>query len=104
MGLLQLREQFAQRIAENGRIVSADGLLITGGCQYALLLALMATTEPRDVVETPDFYGAFKLLEALGCKSDHGVAELCHTYGGSHARQEQTTHPRITTTQRHCSD
>lgn len=71
MGLLPLREQLAQRIMQEGKAIEADKLLITGGCQHALLLALMATTEPGDVVaiESPGFYGAFQLLEALGLQA-----------------------------------
>jgi len=71
MGVLALRRQLASRLVQGGRQVDANGLLITAGCQHALLLALMATTEPGDVVavESPGFYGAFQLLEALGLQA-----------------------------------
>tara|TARA_B100000446_G_scaffold44425_2_gene40240 strand:+ start:30622 stop:32022 length:1401 start_codon:yes stop_codon:yes gene_type:complete len=70
-GSLELRQQLAQRIAHGGASVQADDMTVTHGCQHALLLALMATTEPGDVVavESPGFYGTFQLLEALGLKA-----------------------------------
>lgn len=70
-GLVSLRTQLAQRMALGGSRVAADDLLITSGCQHALLLALMATTSPGDLValESPGFYGAFQLLETLGLKA-----------------------------------
>lgn len=69
-GLPGLRQQLAQRQAQGGSVLSADELVITGGCQNALMLALMATTERGDVVavESPGFYGVFQLLELLGLK------------------------------------
>ncbi len=70
-GLVPLRAQLAQRMALSGSQLSADDLLITSGCQHSLLLALMATTSPGDLValESPGFYGAFQLLETLGLKA-----------------------------------
>ncbi len=69
-GLLSLRQQLVLRVAQGGSRVSADELIVTSGCQHALLLALMATTQRGDVVavESPGFYGVFQLLEALGLK------------------------------------
>jgi DNA-binding transcriptional MocR family regulator len=70
-GCEALRRQLAQRMALAGSQVAAADLLVTAGCQHALLLALMATTQPGDVVaiESPGFYGAFQLLEMLGLKA-----------------------------------
>lgn len=70
-GLPVLRAQLAQRMALGGSQVTADDLLITSGCQHSLLLALMATTSPGDLValESPGFYGALQLLETLGLKA-----------------------------------
>lgn len=70
-GLEVLRAQLAQRMALSGSQVSGDDLLITSGCQHSLLLALMATTSPGDLValESPGFYGALQLLETLGLKA-----------------------------------
>lgn len=67
-GLPGLRAQLAQRLRTGGSLVNAENLVVTAGCQHALLLALMATTSPGDVVavESPGFYGVFQLLEALG--------------------------------------
>lgn len=69
-GLPVLRELLAQRLGLAGSRLGADDLVITSGCQNALLLALMATTQRGDVVavESPGFYGIFQLLEALGLK------------------------------------
>jgi DNA-binding transcriptional MocR family regulator len=70
-GLAVLRAQLAQRMALSGSQVNGDDLLITSGCQHSLLLALMATTTPGDLValESPGFYGALQLLETLGLKA-----------------------------------
>jgi len=70
-GLAELRGQLAQRTRSGGSQVTADDLVVTAGCQHALLLALMATTSPGDVVavESPGFYGVFQLLEALGLQA-----------------------------------
>ena len=70
-GLAALRSQLAQRMGLSGSRVSATDLLVTSGCQHSLLLALMATTSPGDLValESPGFYGALQLLEALGLKA-----------------------------------
>lgn len=70
-GSMHLRQQLAQRVAHGGASVHAEELTITHGCQHALLLALMATTQPGDVVavESPGFYGTFQLLETLGLKA-----------------------------------
>lgn len=70
LGLLALRQQVAQRVYHSQHTVSTDNIVITHGCQHALLLALMSTTEPGDIVaiESPGFYGAIQLLKALNIK------------------------------------
>lgn len=70
-GLLELRAVLAQRLAASGVPLGAEDLIITGGCQNALMLALMATTKRGDVVaiESPGFYGVIQLLELLGLKA-----------------------------------
>jgi len=82
-GLLALRKQVAAMMARGGAHVTEDELLITSGCQHGLLLALMATTKPGDVValESPGYYGTFQLIEALGlqalelpCLADTGLS------------------------------
>jgi len=70
LGLFALRKQIAQRIYHSQRVVTADDIVITHGCQNALLLALMSTTKPGDIVaiESPGFYGAIQLLKTLNLK------------------------------------
>jgi DNA-binding transcriptional MocR family regulator len=67
-GTEALRQQIVNRLHSAGSHLEPDELLITSGCQNALLLALMATTSPGDIVaiESPGFYGAIQLIEALG--------------------------------------
>ncbi len=71
MGLSSLRTQLAQRLGQSGSQIDKNELVITSGCQHALLLALMATTQPGDVVavESPGYYGVFQLLETLGLQA-----------------------------------
>lgn len=66
-GLTALREQLALNLTRRGCHLSADDLCITSGCQQALFLALLASTQPGDVVavESPGFYGVLQLLEQL---------------------------------------
>lgn len=70
-GLFALRTQLATRLAHGGGSVDPNALVITQGCQNALMLALMATTVKGDVVaiESPGFYGVIQLLELLGLKA-----------------------------------
>lgn len=69
-GLPALREQIALRLQRRGCKIYSDDVCITSGCQNALFLALMATTQPGDVVavESPGFYGVLQLLEQLNLK------------------------------------
>lgn len=66
-GLPELRRQIARRLTQAGCAVSPDEIVITNGCQEALVLALRAVTRPGDVVaiESPTFYGLLQALEAL---------------------------------------
>ena len=66
-GLPELRRQIARRMVQAGCAVGADEVVITNGCQEALVLALQAVTRPGDVVaiESPTFYGLLQALEAL---------------------------------------
>jgi DNA-binding transcriptional MocR family regulator len=66
-GLPELRRQIARRMVQAGCAVDADEVVITNGCQEALVLALQAVTRPGDVVaiESPTFYGLLQALEAL---------------------------------------
>lgn len=70
LGYLALRQQVAARVHHSEKMVTAEDVVITHGCQHSLLLALMSVTEPGDIVaiESPSFYGAIQLLETLNRK------------------------------------
>lgn len=69
-GSEELRLQIVNQLHAGGSHLHCDDIIITSGCQSALLMALMATTKPGDVVaiESPGFYGAIQLIEALGLR------------------------------------
>ena len=71
LGLLPLRKQIQQLMAHGGAKAHEDEIVVSNGCQHALLLALLAATRPGDVVavESPGFYGSLQLIEALGLKA-----------------------------------
>jgi len=70
-GAVELRREIARRMALHGAVVSQDDVIITNGCQEALMLSLKAVTQPGDVVaiESPAFYGLLQALEAAGLKA-----------------------------------
>jgi DNA-binding transcriptional MocR family regulator len=70
-GAPELRREIARRMALHGAVVSQDDVIITNGCQEALMLSLTAVTQPGDVVviESPAFYGLLQALEAAGLKA-----------------------------------
>ena len=70
-GSERLRSLLSQRLMQGGSRLGRDDLVITGGCQHALMLALMATTRPGDIVaiESPGYYGVLQLIEALNLKA-----------------------------------
>ena len=70
-GSPELRQEIATRMALHGAIVSPDDVLITNGCQEALMLSLKAVTKPGDIVaiESPAFYGLLQALEAVGVQA-----------------------------------
>lgn len=70
-GVPELRQQIARRMAESGCHVHADEIVITNGCQEAVVLALRAVTSPGDVVaiESPTFYGLLQAIDSLGLKA-----------------------------------
>ncbi len=67
-GVSELRSQIARRMLLSGCQVSAQQILITSGCQEALMLALQTVAKPGDTiaVESPTFYGLLQVIEALG--------------------------------------
>ena len=70
-GYPELRRQIARRMADAGCQVGPDEIIITSGCQEALILALRAVTSPGDVVaiESPSFYGLLQAIDSLGLKA-----------------------------------
>lgn len=70
-GNLALRQQIAKRMAQLGCELSADDIVITNGCQEALLLTLNAVTQRGDAVavESPTYYGILQIIEHLGLKA-----------------------------------
>lgn len=64
----ELRRLIALRMNRLGSQLVPDDLVITNGCQEALLIALQAVTSPGDVVavEMPCYYGFLQALESLG--------------------------------------
>lgn len=70
-GAPELRRQIARRLAEAGCSLAAHDVVITNGCQEALMLALRAVTQPGDAValESPAFYGLLHVMESLGLKA-----------------------------------
>lgn len=70
-GAMELRRQIARRMALHGAVVAPEQVIITNGCQEALMLSLKAVTQPGDVVaiESPAFYGLLQALEAAGLKA-----------------------------------
>ncbi len=70
-GAPELRRQIARRMAAFGCRVAPEEIVITDGCQEAIMLALRAVTAPGDVVaiESPTFYGLLQVIETLGLKA-----------------------------------
>ena len=70
-GSPELRRQIARRMADAGCRLTPDEIIITSGCQDALILALRAVASPGDVVviESPSFYGLLQAIDSLGMKA-----------------------------------
>ena len=70
-GYTPLREQIALRMQDIQCNVQHADVVITNGCQNALVLALKAITQPGDVVaiESPTFYGLLHVVESLGLQA-----------------------------------
>ncbi|ODC04800.1 hypothetical protein BFW38_15940 [Terasakiispira papahanaumokuakeensis] len=80
-GHYELRDVIAQRLRYQGCQTVADDVVMTQGCQHALLLALQSCTQAGDTVavESPGYFGTLQLLQALGLR----VIELpCHADTG----------------------
>ncbi len=66
-----LRRKIAQRLLSGGVKVHPDEIVITVGCQEALVLSLNAVTKAGDTVavESPNYYGMLQAIETLGLKA-----------------------------------
>lgn len=66
-----LRRQVARRVASTGVHISPEEVVVTNGCQSAIVLCLKALCEPGDIVavEAPTYYGLLQLIESLGLKA-----------------------------------
>lgn len=81
-GLPSLCESLALRMLGYGCEVAGSEIVITNGCQEALLIALKCVTEPGDVVllESPVYYGLLQMVDTLGlraveipCEPEYGM-------------------------------
>jgi len=70
-GNLELRQQIAKRMAQLGCQLNVDDIVITNGCQEALLLTLKALTAPGDfiAIESPSYYGLMQIIEHMGLQA-----------------------------------
>lgn len=70
-GFQPLRRQFAKKMLNASIHAHPDEILITGGCQDAISLALSAIAKPGDIiaVESPCFPGLLQIIEALNMKA-----------------------------------
>ncbi|MBU2712165.1 aminotransferase-like domain-containing protein [Zooshikella harenae] len=70
IGSLKLRQQLAYRLTKLGILASVENILITTGCQSAMMLCLKTFTRPGDVVAiaTPAYYRILQLMEVLQLK------------------------------------
>ncbi|NIB39572.1 PLP-dependent aminotransferase family protein [Pseudomaricurvus alkylphenolicus] len=66
----QLRRQIALHMSRLGCLIEPDDVVITNGCQEAVLITLQSLTQPGDViaVESPCYYGFLQASESLGLK------------------------------------
>ena len=80
-GALVLREQITRHYSKLGVYLNHNQIAISGGCQHALFMALMATCKPGDnvVIESPGFYGVIQLLDELGLNA---IEVPCNSLSG----------------------
>jgi DNA-binding transcriptional MocR family regulator len=66
-----LRTQIARRALTAGYTITPDDIIITSGCQEAIILALKVICKPGDtvVVESPTYYNFLQAIEILGLKA-----------------------------------
>jgi DNA-binding transcriptional MocR family regulator len=70
-GHLELRKQIARRGAGAGTSLSAADVVVTSGCQEAIVLSLRAVAAPGDAIaiESPTFYGILHAIRSLGLRA-----------------------------------
>jgi len=70
-GNRDLRLQIARRAVDAGCSFTPDDVVITSGCQEALVLCLRAVAAPGDAVavESPTFYGTLQAIRSLGLRA-----------------------------------
>ncbi len=70
-GSKRLRKQIARLAVNSGCNLHPDEIIITSGCQEALMCSLRAVTEPGDIVaiDSPSFYGSTQAIKSLGLKA-----------------------------------
>ncbi len=70
-GCRELRARIAQRALTTGCSFSPDDIVITSGCQEAIILALKVLCKPGDAVaiESPTYYNFLQAIEMLGLKA-----------------------------------
>jgi DNA-binding transcriptional MocR family regulator len=82
-GNLPLRKQLARQAFNWGGTITEQDIVTTQGCIEALFFCLKAVTEAGDTVaiESPAYFGTFKLLKSLGlkvleipCDTDTGIS------------------------------
>ncbi|MEW6408769.1 MAG: PLP-dependent aminotransferase family protein [Nitrospirota bacterium] len=70
-GCEELRVQIARRALTSGCTITPDDIIITSGCQEAIMLALMVICKPGDTVaiESPTYYNFLQAIEILGLRA-----------------------------------
>ena len=65
------KRQVSRRLAETGCHIAEDEVIVTNGCQEALILCLRAVASPGDTIaiESPAFVGLLQAIESLGLKA-----------------------------------
>ncbi|GAB4349180.1 MAG: PLP-dependent aminotransferase family protein [Gammaproteobacteria bacterium] len=66
-----LRLQIARRSVDAGISVAPESIVVTTGCQEALLLAIRAVARTGDTIaiESPGYYGVLQCIESLGMRA-----------------------------------
>ncbi len=70
-GHRELRVQIARRGVDAGCAFGPDDVVVTSGCQEAMVLCLRAISSPGDTiaVESPTFYGTLQAIRSLGLRA-----------------------------------